>query len=216
MISFNQRKQDIFSKKDKSFIGCRDEKIKKLCGKINKKESYYTTSSCSGRVVVIKDKEKKEPGVFEFVSHDLLDLSELKKELSRIISQPLQPFPQPPALKNKLTKKPVNNKRGDNNFHTFSYKFKQEPCILHVACRELGDAEKLLKKAQLAGFKRSGIISSKGKFVCELLSTEKLEFPIIEEGRLLVGDDFLKVVVKKANKNLEKTWLKIENLEKSL
>ncbi len=179
---FLKRKKDILSKQDKSSKQGYDEKIKDLCEKINQKQNYYTTSSCSGRVVVVKD-ISKSPGVFLFASHDLIDFENLKKELEGI---------------------------KDNGI------FKQEPCILHVACREFKDAEKLLKKAQLGGWKRSGIISSKDKFICELLSTEKLEFPIADKGKLLVDDDFLKVVVEKSNENLEKSWEKIGRLKSLL
>ena len=93
-------------------------------------------------------------------------------------------------------------------------KFKQEPCILHVGCDSLESAQKLLDKAKLVGWKRSGIIASENRFVVELNSTEKLEFPIIREGRVLVGNEFLKLIVEKANENLKKSWVKIENLLK--
>ena len=53
--TFLQRKKDILSKKDKSHIGKWDEKIVGLCEKINKSDKYYTTSSCSGRVIMIFD-----------------------------------------------------------------------------------------------------------------------------------------------------------------
>ena len=93
-------------------------------------------------------------------------------------------------------------------------KFKQEPCILHIACRSLKDAQNLLDKAKLAGWKKSGIIGSNKRFVCELSGTDKLEFPIITNGKLLVDDDFLKLIVKKSNENLKKGWEKIERLRK--
>ncbi|MFH1327147.1 MAG: tRNA wybutosine-synthesizing 3 family protein [archaeon] len=182
---FNTRKKDILLKLDKSSKGDWDKKIAPLCNKINKMKNYYTTSSCAGRVVVLVDKEKKEPGSFLFVSHDLLNYKKLKNALNKVNYSKL-------------------------------VKFKQEPCILHVACRTFKDAEVLLKKAQLAGWKRSGIISHKNKFVCELLSTEKLEFPLMNKGKILVDDDFLELVVKKSNENLKKSWEKIENLGKSL
>ena len=94
--------------------------------------------------------------------------------------------------------------------------FKQEPCILHVACRGLDDAQKLLDKAKLAGSKKSGIISSGKRFVCELNSTEKLEFPIMKSKKFLVDDDFLRLIVKRSNENINKSWIKIEKLEKLL
>ncbi|MBU0894160.1 MAG: hypothetical protein KKF48_01215 [Nanoarchaeota archaeon] len=178
---FQKQKEFVLFKVDKSSKGHYDKKIITLCEKINKKDNYYTTSSCSGRVVIIKDKKKKEKGVFVFVSHDLVGVKELKK-----------------VLEDK-----------DENL-----KFKQEPCILHVACRDLENALELLKKAQLAGWKRSGVISSKGKFVCELLSTEKLELPFAQKGKLLFDSTYLEILIKKANENLKKTWLKIEMLGK--
>ncbi len=179
MGSFNQRKKDILSKEDKSSIGKWDEKIVSLCQKINSRENYYTTSSCSGRIMVLKDEDKKGPGLFHFVSHEKVeDFLELK------------------------------NIKGD-------YKFKQEPVILHVACADLKSAENLLNKSQEAGFKRSGIISLGKNIIVEINSTEKIDFPLIEEGQVLVSEEFLEKVLKKANKNLEKGWQKIEKLKKS-
>lgn len=183
MKIFLKRKESILSKKDKSSKGDWDEKILSLCESINKTPNMYTTSSCSGRVVILLDRDKKGPGVFYWVSHDKITFSGLKKKLNSI---------------------------KDGN----PVKFKQEPCILHVACDDFNAAASLLRKAQTAGWKRSGIISHKKKFVCELLSTEKLEFPIIDKGKILVDDNFLKIVVKKSNSNLKKTWDKIEKLNK--
>ncbi|RLG12715.1 hypothetical protein DRN73_01555 [Candidatus Pacearchaeota archaeon] len=198
--NFLQRKTDILSKKDKSSIGKWDEKIESLCNQINSLENYYTTSSCSGRIIIMKDKEKKSPGLFEFVSHNLLDFERLKKEIKKIKSD--SKFKQ----------------KKDNSFieQNLNFKFKSEPPILHVACKTLEDAEKILKKVQLAGWKRSGIISLGKNIIVELLSTEKLEFPLIKNKKLLVNDEFLEIVLKKANKNLRTGWLKIKKLENSL
>ncbi len=182
---FQKRKSDILKKQDKSSVGNWDKKIKKLCEKINKKQDYYTTSSCAGRVVIMIDQDKKEKGLFIKVYHDLISLKELKDCLN--------------LIKNKKL-----------------IKFKQEPCILHVACKDFDDAKKLLNKGRLAGWKKSGILSSSRRFIVEMNSTERLEFPIVDKGKILGGDDFLKIVVKKANENLKKSWKKIEKLRKSL
>jgi len=183
-MTFQQRKKDVLSKIDKSSIGGWDKRVLGLCEKINKSEHYYTTSSCSGRIIIIKDEDKKVPGLFEFVSHDKISFELLKKEIEKI-------------------------KKGN-------FKFKTEPLILHVACETLEDAEKLLKKAQFAGWKRSGAISLGKNIVLELISTEKLEFPLINDGRALIDDNFMKIIAEKANKNLENGWLKIEKLQKFL
>lgn len=92
--------------------------------------------------------------------------------------------------------------------------FKQEPCILHVACVTLEQAQKLLDTAKQSGWKNSGIMASSGRIVLEMRSTEKLELPIINQGKLLVDDDFLKLLVSEANLRLEKTWEKIQKLER--
>lgn len=182
MNSFNQRKRDVLSKLDKSSKGDWDKRIKELCDKINSLENYYTTSSCSGRVVVMVDQDKKESDLFRFVSHDKVSLKEL------------------------------NGLKSNNE----TLKFKQEPCIIHIACKTLVDAEKIYDLGKKAGWKKSGIISSGKRFVVELNGTERVEFPFSLKGKLLVSDEFLRIVVKKVNSNLEKSWEKIEKLEKLL
>ncbi len=186
--TFNQQKKDILSKTDKSSKGNWDKKISKLCKKINSLENYYTTSSCSGRVVLMVDKEKKERGLFVRVYHDLISWNSIKKDLNDIIEDK--------KLRNKLIK------------------FKLDPCILHVACRDIDNAKKLCDYARKAGWKRSGIIGFSGKnarVMVELNSTEKFEFPIIRDGKVLVDDIFLKIIVKESNKKLKKGWKKISD-----
>jgi len=185
MNNFQQRKKSILNKLDKSSKKSWDKKIVKLCEKINSLENFYTTSSCSSRIVLIVDNAKKGPGLFVKVWHDKINFLELKKSLGGI------------SRKN--------------------IKFKQEPVILHVACESLDDALGFLKKAREVGFKRGGIISGDSKgFVLELIGTEKLEFPIISDGKILVDDKFLELIVKKSNENLKKNWVRIEKLKKIL
>ena len=193
---FLQQKKEILSKKDKSSKRSWDEKIVKLCKKINSLENYFTTSSCSGRIVLMIEQDKKANNLFLKVYHELICLEKLKKDLEEVNT--LRACPE--TFSQKMFTKGI--------------KFKMEPCILHVACKNLEYAQELLDKAKLSGWKRSGIISSKKRFVIELNSTEKLEFPIIKDDKILVGDVFLKLIVKEADKKLKRTWGKIERLEK--
>jgi len=181
-MNFQQQKQKQLSKADKSSIGGWDKKIKELCNKINKTKKYYTTSSCAGRIVLIKALDKKAKDVFLFRSHKKISFNELKKALEKIKYDKL-------------------------------VEFQQTTCILHVACEGLKDAQNIVNKAKQAGWKRSGIIGGKRNMV-ELHSTENISFPIMEKRKILVDDDFLRLIVKQANKKLERTWKKIENLEK--
>lgn len=232
--NFLQRKKSVLSKKDKSSKGNWDKRIIKLCDKINSLNNYYTSSSCSGRVVLMIDQNKKEEGLFLKVWHDLISFKELKGDLKVITSPPAHPK-NVRALHSGL-KKVVNNKEylfrnfSDDNFsaeclgkarreaindrakQSNLIKFKQEPPILHVACKSIEDGFNVLRKARLIGWKRSGIISQGNRYVVELISTERLEFPIVKDNKVLVSDDFLKLIVKKSNENLKKGWKKIEGL----
>lgn len=183
-VAFEKRKFDCLGKDDKSSIGSWDKPILDLCNKINSKNNLYTLSSCSGRIVLIKNIDKKTHDLFVLRTHDKITFAQLKKSLQN-----------------------YNGKEG--------LVFKQEPPILHICCKSLEDAEQLLNKARLAGWKNSGIMSLSGRIVLELRSTESLALPIFNK-TLLVEDDFLKILVKEANKKLEKSWEKINNLEKSV
>jgi len=180
--NFNQRKEDVLKKLDKSHEGGWDEHIVKLCKKINKKENYYTTSSCSGRVLIMIDQEKKGSGLFLWKSHEKINFLGLKNEIKKI------------KIKNPI-------------------KFKCEPPILHVVCKTLQDAEILLEKGFGSGWKKSGIISFGKNIVLELHGTERLEFPLFLNEKILVDDKFLKIIVEKSNKKIEKGWRKINLLE---
>ncbi len=185
--NFQQQKQKQLSKSDKSNIGEWDEKIKDLCNKINKKKDYYTTSSCSGRIVLLKSGDKKMKNAFLFRTHDKATFKELKKALGKI-------------------KKEYNG----------LVEFQQTCCILHVACKNLDNAFDIVTKAKLAGWKRSGIISGGKRFIVELHSTESISFPIMNKNEILVDDVFLKLVIEQANKKLERVWSKIERLKNLL
>ena len=183
-MEFEKAKKKQLSKTDKSSIGGWDSKIKVLCNKINKKKEYYTTSSCAGRIVMIKSLKEKAPGVFLFRTHDKTSLNQVREELGKI-----------------------------GRKYKGLVEFQQTTCILHVACKDLKSAQQLVNKANLSGWKHSGIISMKRNIV-ELHSTEKISFPIMNKGKVLVDDDFLKIVIKEANSKLERVWEKIKRLNK--
>jgi len=188
MVDFQQAKQNQLSRKDKSNKGCLDKHIKKLCDKINSNKNYYTTSSCSGRIILIKSADKKGKKLFLFRTHDKISFNELKKQLKHI---------EKSRIKEMVY-------------------FKQEPCILHVASRSLADGLKLLMKAREAGWKRSGMIASGKRIILELMSTEHIEMPIVNKGKILVSDSFLKLLVNEANNKLARTWQKIKTFEERI
>lgn len=185
MNNFKQTKLNALAKADKSSKNSVDKKILGLCQKLNKSKDYYTTSSCAGRILLIQREERKMPGLFLFVTHGKAGFKELKRELAKL---------------GRKSKKLIY--------------FKQEPCILHIACQSLGAAQKLLEWAKLSGWKKLGIIAIRRRIVVEISSTEKIEMPIINKGKILVSDDFLKLLARDANSLLERSWEKIKRLER--
>lgn len=177
-------KKKQLSREDRSSIGSWDKKIKGLCNKINKKKNYYTTSSCAGRVVLLKYSDVKQEDAFLFRTHNKISFDEIKNVLEKI----------------------------SKNYNGL-VEFQQSCCILHIACLTLNDARIILNKAKEAGWQRSGIIGGKRNMV-ELHSTESMSFPIMNNGKILVNQDFLKLVVEIANSKLERTWNKINRLKK--
>lgn len=184
---FSKNKAIQLSRQDKSNEQGIDKAIRQLCEKINKKKEYYTTSSCSGRITLTKSMKEKSNNAFLFKSHEKISFFQLKKALEKV-------------------KKEYKN---------LVY-FKQEPCILHVACNNLKSAVSLLNKAKFCGWKKSGIIPGKNRFIIEMLSTEKIEMPIINKGRILVNENYLKLLVKEANRKLMRTRGKIKKLEREI
>ncbi len=67
-------------KKDKSSKGSIDYPIKSLVSKINQLPDYFTTSSCSGRISVVKEKKgmTKHRKAWIYKSHSKVNIKELK------------------------------------------------------------------------------------------------------------------------------------------
>jgi tRNA wybutosine-synthesizing protein 3 len=92
--------------------------------------------------------------------------------------------------------------------------FKFEPPILHVAARGIAAARKLLIAAREAGFKKSGIQAVKEeRFMVELASTENIDAPVMNNGKRLVADEYVKYLAGLANVKHARTQSKIKKLE---
>jgi|SRR3989344_2420123 len=169
-MNFATEKKNFLTKKDKSTKASIDEDIKDLLDSINKNPDYYTTSSCSGRIVLLNTEDKKR-STWLFVSHEPI------KEL------------------------PIQEK---------SY-FLQEPIILHIACRNLEAAKKLLQIANEIGLGKSGIISLE-KIIVELKGTERIETIVTPD----LPEDYLTLLIEEANRKLQRTKEKIKKLKEKL
>ena len=188
-MNFEKEKKEFLAKKDKSKKGSIDDKIKRLVDKINSLPDFYTTSSCSGRILLlaIPRSNKKNEVEYLFCSHKKIKYNEIKKIL-------------------KLKKELKND-----------VWFKVQPVIIHVACNDIKNTKKILNIARDIGFRRSGIISiGKNKVIMEIISTERIDAIVGKNRKLLIGEDYFKVLIKEGNKKLEKTWEKIDKLHNNL
>jgi len=181
---FDKNKKDILSKLDKSNKKAIDSDIGALVELLNSMEDYFTTSSCSGRILLIENMlGSKKEARFVFSSHSVASFSVIKNALSNIA--------------NDLW-------------------FKQESVIIHICCRDMGSAGRLLGIVRDLGMKRAGIISISKKIVIEVVGTESMETIIAKDGKLLVDDNYLKELVNEANKKLIRNKKKIDELYKKI
>lgn len=183
---FAKEKSDFLKKRDKSKKGQIDRDIVKIVNKINSKKDYYTTSSCTCRIVLLEMKSRKKNECNWLLNKNG------KVTLKEIIN----------SLNNKLK----NNKK-------YQIWFKQQPIILHVACRNIEAAKRLLDASRKV-FKRSGVISiTERKAVLEIIGSEILE-TIIADKNFAADEKYLKNLIKYANGNFEENKRKSERFFK--
>ncbi|KAK4002348.1 tRNA wybutosine-synthesizing protein 3 homolog [Daphnia magna] len=194
---FANHKQAAFAGQDLSRKGSIDEPIRELVDCINLSEKYFTTSSCSGRIVVLAETAEEEPSVqkqgcqWVFVSHSKCSWEEIYSKL-------------------------------DTSIGDLSFKF--EAFVLHVQCRTLDDAQLMLSCGVQAGFRNSGISlkSRKNshqewpKIMVAIRSTHGIEVPLSASGKLLVTSEYVDHVVTKANILMEENFKRISRFQQNL
>lgn len=175
---------------DRSRKGSVDAAILPLVDALNAHTSYYTTSSCSGRIRILGQEFpiKKNKTVWLFTSHDPLDAAQ-REDMHRIV------FSLPTLVAPSC-----------------EYWFMQESAIIHVACETLSAAQQLLVQARACGFKRSGLQSVSGRLIVELVNINRMETIIALRGRVLIDGAYLDALIDKANAKLLINFEKINTL----
>jgi len=184
-MDFAHEKSNALRKIDKSSKKSIDKQIKSLVAEINKLSNFYTTSSCSGRFVIVKELGKKIKNAILLSYHSPPKLEVLLKDLRKILESNKQPL-----------------------------FFKYEPSILHVVASSTEKAARFVEIARQLGFKKSGFYFGRKRKrpVIELISTETLALPIAKNGKLLVGEKYLSLVLNFAKKLHNKNNTKIKKL----
>lgn len=148
-------KKQALEKLDKSHIGGIDKHIQSLCDTINKKENFFTLSSCSGRICVIgKSSKGKEENCWVYVSHEISNSGEIITIL--------------------------NNYSDEKKLE-----FRQESAIIHICCENVSLAKKIMHLGKLAGFNQVGIIAITNKIVVELICEAEIVVPVYDSKLLV-------------------------------
>ena len=182
----NARDKAISSLKDAIESKEVDERIIPIVEKINAINDFFTTSSCSGRIVLLELPSfgKKRKAKFLGKWHGKVNIEEIKK-----------------VLKEKKEKE--------------LWFLVQSP-IFHIATISMKNAKKLLNIAIQSGFKYSSIKAVNGKIVVEILTAERLDAPLVIKDEMFVGDEYIKTLIDIANKMIGKMNIKLKRLEKNL
>jgi len=140
----------------------------------NELSNYYTTSSCSGRIMIV----------------DAFSLSFAKgRGLAKILAK----WHRPVTLSEVL---------GAINSGVNLWLLTRGP-ILHVVAKDVESAMDLTRLAKDAGFKRSSILSIKDwGVVIEIESDDRLDIPIKVNGELLLNNNQLSEIINAANETL--------------
>jgi tRNA wybutosine-synthesizing protein 3 len=94
---------------------------------------------------------------------------------------------------------------------------KQEPFILHIICKKLIDAIKIIRIARGIGFKHSGIISmKKERIVCEINGIDRIEIPVIINRKIIINKEHLDNLVDLINFKLSRNRILREEFFKKL
>lgn len=163
-----------------------DHEIIPILRMINDSQEYYTSSSCSGRIVLLEIPRIGDKKNARFLGkwHRTIAFDEILSAAKKAKTGLLWLLAQPP--------------------------------IIHIAADNNKVADKMIKIANASGFKNSGVKSIGKKIIIEVCSTERLDAPIGREGTLFCNGEYLQLLVDIANEVIEKSAVKLHRFEQKL
>ena len=187
MLNWDRHKQIVLSKSDKSFKASIDEPILELVDAVNASSNFFTTSSCSGRIMLINEGDcvkRKNGASFKFVSHDIVSLEKASDLLELCTSASGNVF------------------------------LKLEPLILHIESRTLDLGIRLLHLLKRENqFKHTCIVSATNeKYIVCVKAMVKLEIPLVYDSVSIVDLQLLRQYLEIANTRMAENFDAIKNL----
>lgn len=186
--TFESWKNQCLNKCDFSKKGSVDSDISHIVSFINSHDQYFTTSSCSGRIILFDGawdcQVQKRNCSWLFVTHRKCQSEDVLTSLEKSVGDATLKF---------------------------------EPFVLHVQCKKLEDAQLLHTVAVNSGFRNSGItVGKKGKIIMAVRSTHCLEVPVSHRGTVLITDQYLDFLVRVSNQKMEENLKRIERFYECL
>lgn len=176
---FEKQKLAGLSQVDLSKKGSIDDQIIDVVKYINAKENYFTTSSCSGRIVVFSElaNQRKKCCHWHYVTHNKANADEVLCSLRGC--------------------------QGDAVFKFEPFVLHVQCKDLEDGQEMLKTA--LVSGFKNSGI----VVGKKANVIVAVRSTQSLEVPLVHNGKLLVSDEYIKFVVNAANKKLEENQTRI-------
>ncbi|WP_456365234.1 tRNA(Phe) 7-((3-amino-3-carboxypropyl)-4-demethylwyosine(37)-N(4))-methyltransferase Taw3 [Thermococcus sp.] len=162
-----------------------DEDIIELLLLINSIKGIYTTSSCSGRIGIIE-----EPALGA-------------KPLSRWLVKVHRP------IEFEEAREALKDAREGLIF------LKSQPPIFHVVAEDMEKAKKLHELGLASGFKYTTFKAISRRYLVEINATEYLTAPLGRDGKVLVGDEYLRFAVEIGNSMLRRSKARLPRLKEN-
>ncbi|XP_073014133.1 tRNA wybutosine-synthesizing protein 2/3/4 isoform X4 [Typha latifolia] len=210
-MEFQKRKEQTLAalsspSPDKSPKGGVDAPIVPLLEAINRHPSYFTTSSCSGRISILchpNPNHNPSPSTQE-VSNEEKSNNNNKKTTTKkkaggggwvfVSHEPADPD----AVVDILFKG-----HQDETLVGGDLVFRFEPLIIAVDCRDAAAAQELVSSAISSGFRESGITSLRRRVMVAIRCSIRLEVPLGQLGKIIVSPDYIRYLVRIANDKME-------------
>ena len=204
--NFSKWKQTQLEKLDLSLKGSIDAPIKELVTDINNIDVFCTTSSCSGRVTVVKEEYKPSDALrqTDTISQQKMGIQEYTDAKSKRKGSGWYLASHDPISSIDILQV-LNEVEGCT-------KLKFEPFIMHIKCASLNAAYFLQKESIACGFRNTGItLGHQGRQVMlAVRGTLSLEVPLTDfTGKVMVSDDYVhyinNIVTDKFHENSRRT-----------
>jgi tRNA G37 N-methylase Trm5 len=183
---FSNAKNQCLGKSDKSSAGRWDGGVVEICDLINALDGCFTTSSCAGRCFLYQGLGVKSTDTFKRfrVSHNSIVDADRYFDLTTVSSDPTGGGDdERPAISSSSSSSSLNAAEPPAGLEpNASVWLRYEPFILHVSCRSLRDAHRLMDAARPT-FKNIGLTTwNSQRYLLAIWGDEGLDMPITDQG----------------------------------